>query len=345
VKLTDLLAPRPAAAPPVGLATNDISIMVRQVAQRVLPAVVQITSVQVQMDESNPPFDIPVEVGSGVIYDSDGHILTNSHVVEGADRLLVSLTDGRTFEGILVGRDPQTDLAVLQIIGSDLPIAPLGDSTQLQIGDWVVAIGSALALPGGPSVTVGVVSALGRAVEEPSGLNRQGPFLFDVIQTSAPINPGNSGGPLVNLAGEVVGINTMVAGQTESGAPVQGVGFAISIAAARPIARQLETSGRVPHATLDFNYVPVTPAISIELGMQQKDGAVVVRVRPGTMAAQAGLQRGDVIIEVDGQRLQGESALAWAVNNRKPGDRVQLTVLRGKAKLTVELTLGDATLR
>jgi S1-C subfamily serine protease len=161
-----------------------------------------------------------------VIYDNQGHILTNNHVVEGAQQLLVSLPDKRSFPARLVGVDPQTDLAVVQIRGDNLPVAQLGDSNQLQVGDWVVAIGNALALPGGPTVTQGVVSALGRTVQEPGsssggqpgGTQRQsavGPFLFDVVQTDAPINPGNSGGPLVNLQGQIIGINTLVAGPVE----------------------------------------------------------------------------------------------------------------------------------
>src|SRR5439155_13615797 len=183
----------------------------RDVAQRARPAVVQITSEQLQADQFNQPFSVPAGVGSGVIYDAQGHVLTNNHVIEGAQRLLVSLPDGRSFPGKWVGADPHTDLAVLQISGDNLPRADLGDPGQLQVGDWVVAIGNALALEGGPTVTEGVVSALGRTVQEPGstsggpggsggpGAATAGPFLFDVIQTSAPINPGNSGGPLLSL--------------------------------------------------------------------------------------------------------------------------------------------------
>jgi serine protease Do len=338
-------ATMPTLAPlPVEFVTaGDFSAAVRQVAQQVRPAVVQITNEQVQMDQFNQTLDVPAGVGSGVIYDSQGHILTNNHVVEGAEKLLVSLPDGRSFEGVLIGRDPDTDLAVMQINGSNLPVAQIGDSKQLQVGDWVVAIGNALALPGGPTVTAGVVSALGRTVQEPSDTTTQGIFLFDVIQTDASINPGNSGGPLVNLAGQVIGINTMVAAQAEPGVPAQGIGFAISMAAAKPIADELEKSGRVTHAALDFNYVPLTPTISMQLGIPQKDGAVVIRVRSGTQAAQAGLKRLDVITEVDGQALQGESALAEIVNAHKPGDVLKLTVLRDSAKITIELTLGESS--
>ncbi len=222
-------------------------------------------------------------------------------------------------------------------------MAELGDSKALQVGDWVVAIGNALALDGGPTVTAGVVSALGRTVQEPGDTNTsQGPFLFDVIQTSAPINPGNSGGPLVNLAGQVVGINTMVAGEAEPGVQAQGIGFAIALASAKPIADQLVATGKVVHPSLGLSYMPLNPAIAAQLGIEQTDGVVVVRASSGSAAAQAGLKRGDVITQVDGKPLQGDSALAQVTNTHKPGDTLTLTVVRSKQTLQVKLTLGQA---
>ncbi len=158
------------------------SSAIRQVTQAVKPSVVQITNEQTQFNFfSQQPNTVPAGVGSGIIMDNQGHILTNNHVVAGATKLLVSLPDGRSFKAKLIGQDPQTDLAVVQISGNNLPIAKIGDSSKLQVGDWVVAIGNALALPGGPTVTAGVVSALGRTVQEPSTSSGPGPFLFDVI--------------------------------------------------------------------------------------------------------------------------------------------------------------------
>ncbi len=340
-----MVLPPPAGgmAMPVDFAqATDWTTAIRQVAQAVRPAVVQITNEQVQADQFNQAFAVPAGVGSGFVYDAQGHILTNNHVVEGAQQLLVSLPDGRSFKAKLVGRDPVTDLAVVQIEGTNLPVAALGDSTKLQVGDWLVAIGNALALDGGPTVTVGVVSAMGRSVQEPSDTSAQGPYLFDLIQTSAPINPGNSGGPLVNLAGQVVGINTMVAGEAEPGVPAEGIGFAISMNAAKPIADQLVAAGKVVHASLPMSYVPLSPAISAQLGMQQTDGVVVMRVPSNSAAAQAGLKRGDVITEVDGQALQGDSAMAQVISNHKPGDKLKLTVLRGSQTVSVEVTLAEA---
>jgi len=329
----------PAAAP---LATSDFSNAIRLVAQKVKPAVVQITNEQIEVDQFNQPFDIPAGVGSGVIYDNQGHILTNNHVVEGAQKLLVALPDGRSFQAKLIGRDPVTDLAVVQISGSNLPVAELGDSSQLQVGDWVVAIGNALALDGGPTVTAGVVSALGRTVQEPSDTSAQGPYLFDVIQTSAPINPGNSGGPLVNLAGQVVGINTLVAGQAEPGVPAQGIGFAISVAAAKPIADQLITTGKVVYPYIGISDIDLNPAIAAQLGIPDQAGIVIRRVGRGSPADQAGLQRLDVITAIDGKPLSGDSDLQRILRDHKPGDTLTLNVIRGNQKLTVKVVLGEA---
>ncbi len=335
-------APIIIAPPAASLAGIDFGSAIRLVAQQVKPAVVQITSEQSQLDQFNQPFDVPTGVGSGVIYDQQGHVLTNNHVVEGAQKLLVALPDGRSFQAKLIGRDPMTDLAVVQISGSNLPVAALGDSSQLQVGDWVVAIGNALALDGGPTVTAGVVSALGRTVQEPSDTSAQGPYLFDVIQTSAPINPGNSGGPLVNLAGQVIGINTLVAGQAEPGVPAQGIGFAISMAAAKPIADQLVATGKVVYPYIGISDVDLNPAIAAQLGTAEQEGIVIRRVASGSPASQAGLQRFDVIPAIDGKPLSGDSDLQRLLRSHKPGDTLTLSVVRGDQKLTVKVVLGEA---
>jgi serine protease Do len=325
---------------------------IRMVSEDVKPAVVQVTNEQAMSSQfpnlpssMTPDQAVPVGVGSGIIYDDQGHILTNNHVVEGAQTLLVSLPDGRSFKAKLIGADPRTDLAVVQISGSNLPTAVLGDSSQLQVGDWVVAIGNALALPGGATVTAGVVSALGRAIPEPGSGQSQaaGPFLFDLIQTDAAINPGNSGGPLINLDGQVVGINTLAAGSAgASGQQAQGIGFAISISTAKPIADQLVATGKVVHPYMGVAYVPLTPAIAAQLGVTATHGVVVQQVVPGSPAEKAGLQPKDIITEINGQSLTGESTLALIIHNQKPGDTVDLTVLRNGQTMQVKLTLGEA---
>ena len=325
------------STPPDG----SFSGAIRDVAHVVSPAIVQITNEQVQLGQFNQAFTIPSGVGSGVIYDAQGHILTNNHVVAGAQKLLVSLPDGRSFPAKLVGQDPLTDLAVVQIQANNLPVAKLGDSTQLQVGDWVVAIGNALALPGGPTVTAGLVSALGRTVQEPGGNSGPGPFLFNVIQTDAPINPGNSGGALINLAGEVVGINTLVAGQAASGIQAQGIGFAIAISTAKPIADQLVANGKIIHPYMGVSYVPLNPAIAAYLGIQETQGVVIASVVSGSPADQAGLKANDVITKVDGQTLKGDSDLAQIINDHKPGDTLTLTVVRGTQNLQLKVKLAD----
>ncbi len=334
------LAPAPTAAASISL--SDFSMAIRDVAQKVKPAVVQITNEQTQVNFfTQQPFTVPAGVGSGVIYDNQGHILTNDHVVEGAQTLLVSLPDGRSFKAKLIGADPLTDLAVVQISGSNLPLAEMGDSSQLQVGDWVVAIGNALALPGGPTVTAGVVSALGRTVQEPGDSTSSGPYLFNVIQTSAPINPGNSGGPLVNLAGQVVGINTLVAGQAEPGVQAEGIGFAISMAAAKPVADQLVATGKVVHASMGIQYVPLSPSLAYRLGIQQTEGIVVADVMAASPADDAGIRPRDVIISVDNTALKSDADFAQFMSMHKPGDEVTLTVLHNDKQTSVKVKLGE----
>ena len=331
----------PAPAPALQTA-GDFSSAVRRVAEQVKPAVVQITSQQQSigaLDQGVPQ----TGVGSGVIYDPAGYILTNNHVVAGADSLTVALPDGRTFDGKLVGADLQTDLAVVQIQGDNLPVAQLGDSSQLAVGDWVVAIGNALALPGGPTVTAGVVSALGRSVQEPGDqqTGSAGPFLYDLIQTDASINPGNSGGALVNLSGQVVGINTLVAGIAEPGVQAQGIGFAIAMNSAKPIAQQLVSTGKAVHPFLGISYGALTPSIARQLGVQDGQGIVVAQVVPGSPADQAGLKRLDIVGQVDNQKITDETTLGRVLNGHKPGDRLALQVRRNGQTLQLQVTLGE----
>jgi serine protease Do len=346
VQQADVTAPT--QPPVVELATpvtsqglpDNFRDMIRQVAEQVKPAVVQITNEQASVSSTDL---IPVGVGSGIIYDAQGHILTNNHVVEGASSIIVSLVDGRTFAATVLGTDARTDLAVIQISGSNLPVAQLGDSTQMQVGDWVIAIGNALALSGGPTVTAGVVSATDRSIQEPatSSTSSAGPFLFGLIQTDAPINPGNSGGPLVNLDGQVIGINTLGGGTTSSGVQTYGIGFAISMSTARPIAEQLVATGSVAHPYLGITYVPLSPATAVLAGLSVSYGAYITSVVAGSPAASAGLQADDVITAIDGSQLVNDSDLARILNGHKPGDTVALGVLRSNQNLVVDVALGQ----
>jgi len=324
-----------ASATPAATTSPDLSTQVRAVVQQVKPAVVQITNLDVQLEQFDKPVSVSTGVGTGVIYDSSGLILTNNHVVEGASKLQVTLVDNRTFPAKLVGADPQTDLAVVKIDGDNLPVAQLGDSGQLQVGDWVVAIGNALALPGGPTVTAGVVAALGRTVQAPGEGNSPGPYLYDLIQTDAAINPGNSGGPLLNLAGQVVGLNTL--GSTSA----ENLGFAISMKTVKPLADEIVKNGKVDHAYLGVATTMLTPALKVQLGVNASQGAVVVSVDPTSPAEQAGLQRADVIAAIDGAPIKAEPDLPLAIDSHKPGDTVTLTIDRGGKQMDVKVTLGS----
>jgi serine protease Do len=316
---------------------------IQATAQAAKPPVVQIVS-RVETDMFEEPLTVPAGVGSGVIYDEEGHILTNNHVIAHAEELTVSLPDGRTFTAEVVGRDPRSDIAVLQIDGDDLPVADLGNSDGLRVGDWVIAIGNALGLPGGPTVTAGVVSTLDRTLRQPPNAPEggQGYFLFDLIQTDAPINPGNSGGPLINLAGEVVGINALGAGMTDAGVQAQGIGFAISIVTAHSIAEKLVAQGEVVYPYMGIRYLTLNPAVAAQLGIERTRGIIIGEVVDGSPADEAGLQQEDIVTAVDGTKLEGQSDLARIINERVPGDTLTLTVLREGEEMQLELTLGEA---
>ncbi len=258
--------------------------------------------------------------------------------MEGAQRLRVVLPDGRAFDAQLVGRDPRTDLAVLKIEGQNLPTVPLGNSSDLRIGEWVVAIGNALALEGGPTVTAGVVSALNREVQEPGSQPGQGgPTLYDLIQTDTAINPGNSGGPLVNLRGEVIGVNTLGASDA------QGINFAISIDGAKRIAEQLRQNGRVVRGFIGVGLATITPSIAAAANLPRTDGVVITGVAQNTPATRAGLQRGDVITAINDVPVKSQRDLQQALTYQfKPGDTVNLRINRGGNEQTVPVTLGDS---
>ena len=316
--------------------TGDIRTIVQEVVSQVRPAVVQVANEQTRQGPNGDPVLVPLGTGSGFIIDAKGHIITNNHVVAGAERLTVALPDGRSFEAETVGRDPRTDLAVIKIEGEDLPVVALGTSQDLAIGQWVIAIGNALGLPGGPTVTVGVVSAVGRTARPDAT------FLFDLIQTDAAINPGNSGGPLIDLDGRVVGINTLTAGRIGSGLQAQGIGFAIAIDTAKPLTAQIIETGEVVHPYLGVGLNYNSPTFAIQNELPNVAGPVILRVEEGSPAAKAGLKARDIIIAVNSDKLVDESTLYRILSRLKPGDRLALTVLRGDKQLDITLTLGES---
>lgn len=301
--------------------------------EKVTPAVVNI-STKTRVQVRDPYFDDPVfrqffglqgaprsrveqSLGSGVIVDAaKGYILTNNHVVGGADDITVTLQDGRDFKGKLVGTDPDTDVAVVQIQGSNLQALPMADSSQLRVGDFVVAVGDPFGL--GQTVTSGIVSALSR-----SGLGGSGYQNF--IQTDASINPGNSGGALVNLRGELVGINTMIL--SPSGGNV-GIGFAIPTNLSREVMQQLVTNGKVNRGNLGVETQDINARIAKVLGLKDNNGAVVTRVTSGSAADSADIQVGDVITALNGKPIRNAQDLRNAEGLMPLGSSVKLTVQR-----------------
>jgi Do/DeqQ family serine protease len=261
--------------------------------------------------------------GSGVIVDKEGYILTNNHVIEGADKVKVRLNDGREFTATVKGQDSRTDLAVLHMKSKDLPVATLGDSDKLEVGEWAIAIGSPFGLE--HTVTVGVISAKGR-----SGFGT-GTY-EDFVQTDASINPGNSGGPLINIDGEVIGINAMII------QPGTGIGFAIPINMAKQILNDLIKTGKVVRPWLGISVQDLTPEIAEHFKLKEKEGTLVGQVYQGTDAGKAGLASGDIIISVDDKPIKNVGELVKEIQKRKVGQKVRLNIIREGKPLTVEVT-------
>ena len=273
--------------------------------------------------------------GSGFIVSRDGYILTNNHVVEGADRIRVAMQDRRVFDAKLIGRDPSTDVAVLKIEGRNFTPLPFGDDEQLRVGEWVLAIGNPLGLDF--TVTAGIVSAKGRALP---GLNPDTYAITDFIQTDAAINPGNSGGPLVNAKGEVIGVNTAIASQTGLYA---GYGFAIPISLAKLVMDDLIEHGEVRRAVLGVGINEVTPEDAQVAGLRQIAGVKVSGYTgEESPARRAGLEPGDIITKVDGRAVDRVSALQRAVRAKKPGDTVELEAMRYGTRQTFRVRLAAA---
>ena len=272
--------------------------------------------------------------GTGMIIRPDGYILTNFHVVQDAKEIEVSMSDGRNFSAEIIGLDKLTDLAVIKIGAEDLPTVSFGDSDNLRAGDWAVTIGNALALKGGPTVTLGIVSGLGRTIQTERG------DLYDMIQTDAAINQGNSGGPLVNLRGEVIGINTAIVSDRPSNL---GIGFAVPINTVRDLLPQLRT-GKITRGVIGVSILPVTNDDFEYLGLSERVGAIVQAIEPNGPADNSALEPGDVIVSFDGERVEDIEDLQQKVVDTRPGSVVSLGVYRGGAPTTVAITIGELDL-
>ncbi|HOU32509.1 MAG TPA: DegQ family serine endoprotease [Synergistaceae bacterium] len=265
--------------------------------------------------------------GSGFLVTADGYILTNNHVVAEADKITVTLASGKEYPAKLVGRDPTFDLAVVKIDAKDLPVLSLGDSDKLEVGEWVAAIGNPFGLE--HTITVGVISAKNRNIRA-KDVNFQG-----FLQTDAAINPGNSGGPLLDLSGKVVGINTAIIPYA------QGIGFAIPVNMAKQVMDDLVNFGKVRRGWLGIYLQPVTEEVAEAYGLKNTDGALVSDVQGDSPALRAGLQRGDVIVEIDGTSLKNYQDLSFAVRKHLAGDEVTLTVMRRGERKEIKVRLGE----
>jgi len=329
----------PVGQPPAELLSTQQAFT--EVSSKVTPAVVNIRAERVRMvSRMQPLFEeffgdlfgrrrVPKReqsLGSGFIISAEGVILTNAHVIEGAEEIKVHLADQRVFPGEVVGFDNKTDVAVVRIKSEQpLPVAVLGDSDRIRVGQWALAIGNPFGLDS--TLTVGVVSATGRAnvgIED----------YEDFIQTDASINPGNSGGPLLNIYGEVVGINTAIV------AAGQGIGFAIPINLARQVAEQLITTGAVTRGWLGVTMQPLDPALAEAFGLEKVGGALITRVLPDTPAERAGLQRGDVLLTFAGKTVRGVRELQLLVASAPVGKGVPVEILRDGARLNVTVVIS-----
>jgi len=319
---------------------NNISVYKKNI-----PSVVNVTSRAMTFDFFYGL--VPQEgQGSGFVIDKEGHILTNYHVIADARQVEVTMHNRKKYKATIVGTDPSHDLAVIQIKAPELIPAVLGDSRNLQVGQKVFAIGNPFGLAG--TMTRGIVSSI-RPVREPNGA-----MIDEAIQTDAAINPGNSGGPLMNWHGEVIGINTMILSNSNQSA---GIGFAIPINTAKAVLNDLMTLGRVRRPALGVRTVPVSPELAEEIGLPVDFGLLIIGVVPGSSAEQAGLRAGseraylgnipimlggDLIVAIDGEKIQDQDDLTQMMNNHRAGDSVKVTIYRNKKKMDVEVSLGEA---
>jgi serine protease Do len=304
--------------------------LITDAVEKISKSTVNIASVRIVQDQLFRLF--PIEgVGSGVIIDENGHILTNNHVVDGAHRLKITLTDGRVLNGKVIGKDEITDLAVVKVDrfsdNNNLPYAQLGNSDNLKIGQIVIAIGNPFGLAGGPTVTAGIVSSLSRNIQFESGI-------LELIQTDAAINPGNSGGPLVNTNGEVIAVNTAKMPYAH------GIGFAVPINTAKSIMRDLIENGRViTRPWIGIAFIKITRQLAEYYGLPTNEGALVAQVEAYSPADYAGIRKGDIIEEIDGKRISDPSQISSQVHKKHVRDQILVTVNRYSRRFEVPIQL------
>ncbi|NLJ48877.1 MAG: Do family serine endopeptidase [Candidatus Atribacteria bacterium] len=268
-------------------------------------------------------------LGTGFIFRSDGYILTNEHVIQGAEQIKVTLKDGRKFDGRVIGSDPLTDIAIIKVDVTNLPALPLGDSDQARVGEWVIAIGNPYGLS--HTVTVGVLSAKGRPIYS----GDSGREYENFLQTDAAINPGNSGGPLLNIKGEVIGINTAILPYA------QGVGFAIPINMAKSLLDPLIQTGKVVRSWIGIYLQDITSDMVQQFGLKEPNGALIADVIPNSPASKAGIQRGDIILKVDNREIIDSAAFHSAIRDKKPGTQIELSIWRDNQIKEISVILEE----
>ena len=331
---TPTLMPSPTPVPPTPVLVLQLP-NVADTVEQVRPAVVSIVAEIVTSGFFGPRSSFGS--GTGIIFDPQGLVLTNNHVIAGSEDIVVTLDDGIQLQAEVIGADLLSDLAVLRIPGDDYPSLPIERDVQLRVGEWVIAIGNALALPGGPTVTVGVVSALGRSIESSPGVT-----LYDLIQTDTVINPGNSGGPLINLRGSLVGVNTAVQRVSPSGLTVEGIGFAINTETAALVSQQLVELGRVRWAWMGVILADLTPEVAAEVGLPSREGAIIQNTVIDSPADQAGIRPGDIVLSADGKKVATVSDLIRLLKQGfKAGQEIDVELFRDGAVATVRMTLGE----
>ena len=321
---------------------NSRQNAITSAVEKIQPAVVSVNVIKTRIVRRRTSFffgfydEIPYNIkgiGSGVIFSQDGYILTNSHVVEDATEIKVILTDNRQFDGKIVGIDSIHDIAVLKVNGENLPFARLGKSAELIIGEWAIAVGNPygfLIKDSKPSVSVGVISAVNRDFAE----NKQGKIYRRMIQTDAAINQGNSGGPLVNIYGEVIGINTFIF--SESGGNI-GIAFSIPIDRVKKIADELIQYGKVREIWFGFKVQDINPMLASHLGLESLDGVLVNYVQKNSPSQKAGLQKMDIITEINGNYVRTTEDAEMAVSDISVGDKMELNIIRDKKKMSLAI--------
>lgn len=292
---------------------------------------------RMQPRQQETPREQQLGLGSGVILSADGYLVTNNHVIQNAERLEITLNDNRTFNATIVGNDPATDLALLKIDATDLPVIPMGNSDDLKIGEWVLAVGNPFGFTS--TVTAGIVSAKARSLS--GGMRNMQMSIESYIQTDAAVNPGNSGGALVNTAGELVGINTAIYSQTGNYA---GYSFAIPASIVTKVVADIKEYGTVQRAVLGIMFRELTPALAKERNItSSNDGIIVEEVVERSAAFEAGLKPGDVVVEISGQPVHTTAQLQEQMARLRPGDKITISFMRGNERLTATATLRNAS--